>query len=70
MAYLTKQKINKAIKHLGLEIVGARGDGYFYFCDLENGAQVGKSVLVCYLHHNSLEEWKREAEKVREGVCC
>lgn len=63
---MTKNQINRAIKHLGLEIVGARGDGYFYFCDLESGAQVGESVMVCYLNQCTLQEWVEYAEQVKE----
>ena len=59
---MTKTVINKAIRHLGLEIVGARGDGYFYFCDLKTGAQIGESVLICYLNQCTLAEWVKEAE--------
>jgi hypothetical protein len=62
---VTKNKINKAIKYLGLEIVGKRGDGYFYFCDLKHGHQVGESVLVCYLNQLTLEEWIKEAEQAK-----
>ena len=57
---MTANQINKAIKHLGIEIV--KGKGYQYFCDLKTGAQVGESVLVCYLNHCTLEEWVKEAE--------
>jgi hypothetical protein len=60
---MTKNIINKAIKHLGLEIVGERGDGYFYFCDLQKGHQVGESVMVCYLNHLTLAQWIQEAEQ-------
>jgi hypothetical protein len=59
---MTKNLINKAIKYLGLEIVGKRGDGYFYFCDLQKGHQVGESVLVCYLNQLTLAQWIKEAE--------
>ena len=60
---MTKNIINKAIKYLGLEIVGERGAGYFYFCDLEEGHQVGDSVLVCYLNQLTLGQWIQEAEQ-------
>ena len=63
---MTKNQINRAIKRLGLEIVGARGAGYFYFCDLESGNQVGESVMVCYLNQCSLQEWVEYAEQVKE----
>lgn len=59
---MTKKKINKAIQYLGLEIVG-NGDGYFYFCDLKKGHQVGDSVLVCYLNQLTLSQWIQEAER-------
>lgn len=62
---MTKNLINKAIKHLGLEIVGHRGDGYFYFCDLQKGHQVGESVLVCYLNQLTLAQWIQEAEQAK-----
>lgn len=60
---MTKKTINKAIQYLGLEIVGNRKDGYFYFCDLEKGHQVGDSVLVCYLNQLNLSQWIQEAEQ-------
>jgi len=62
---MTKNRINRAIKHLGLEIVGKRGDGYFYFCDLQEGNQVGESVLVCYLNQCTLGEWVQYAESAK-----
>jgi hypothetical protein len=57
---MTKARINKAIKHLGLVITGNIGDGYFYFLN-ENGDQVGDSVYVCYLNQLSLKGWISEA---------
>ena len=60
---MTTYRINQAIKHLGLEIV--RGRGYQYFCDLETGAQVGQSVLVCYLNQCTLQEWVQWAEQAK-----
>ena len=62
-AYLTKKKVNKAIAHTGLTVVGTRGDGYFYFLDAE-GFEVGRdTVAVCYLHHLPLDRWVAEAER-------
>ncbi len=61
---MTTAKINRAIKHLDLEIVHERGSGYSYFCSLSNANhQVGDSVLVCYLHHLTLDQWVEKAEK-------
>ena len=61
---MTTTRINQAIRHLGIEIV--RGQGYQYFCDLETGAQVGESVLVCYLNQCTLQEWVQWAEGAKK----
>ena len=58
---LTKARINKAIAHTGLQVWG-NGDGYFYFLDLATQEQIGSSVYVCRLNHQSLECWVRDAE--------
>ena len=65
---MTKAKINSVIKHTGLEIVGTRGDGYFYFLDLKTGSQVGESVMVCYLYQLPLVMWVEEAEHAKATV--
>lgn len=62
-SYMTTSRINKAIKHLGLEIIHERGSGYSYFLDLATRDQIGESVQVCYLHQLSLEEWVKEAQE-------
>lgn len=62
---MTTSKINRAIKHLGLEIVHKRGSGYSYFLDLESGNQIGESVIVCYLNQLPLSRWVEEAEDAR-----
>jgi hypothetical protein len=51
---MTVKKINKAIGHLGLEIV--KGHGYVYFLDFD-GNQVGDSFMICYLNSLSIERW-------------
>lgn len=61
---MTKARINKAIKHLGLEIQNKRGDGYSYFTDME-GNQVGDSVYVCYMSQLSLAQWVGEATRAK-----
>ncbi len=59
---MTKASINRAIRYLGIKIVG-NGDGYFYFVDLaERIGQVGNSVMVCYLNQQSLQRWVSDAE--------
>jgi lysophospholipid acyltransferase (LPLAT)-like uncharacterized protein len=50
--------INRAIAHLGLEIV--RGSGYAYFVNKE-GDQIGESVMVTYLSHLSVAGWVNDA---------
>lgn len=62
---MTTTKINKAIKKFNLEIVSRRGAGYSYFCDLTTGAQVGESVMVCYLKQYNLAQWVEEAKAAR-----
>jgi hypothetical protein len=62
---MTTKKINKAIKHLRLEVTYTYGDGYFYFLDLKTGNQVGDSIFVCYLKQLTLEQWVDEAEEAR-----
>lgn len=63
---ITSAKINKAIRHLRLEIAYTRGDGYFYFISSITGEQIGDSVYVCHLNHLDLEDWVRAAEDRRE----
>ena len=63
---MTTAKINKAIKHLNLEIIHQRGSGYSYFLDLTTGNQIGDSVPICYLNQRSLEGWIDEAEHAIE----
>lgn len=58
---LTKKKINAAIAHTGLEVVGNTGAGYFYFLD-SNKDQAGESVYVNALNHLPLELWVHQAE--------
>ena len=60
---MTKQKINRAIRHLDMQIVGRRGAGYFYFVGTDPAiGQIGESVMVCYLHQQSLTRWVEDAE--------
>jgi hypothetical protein len=65
---MTTNKINRAIRHLNLEIIHERGSGYSYFLDTTTGDQIGASVQVCYLSSLSLEQWVQEAEQVRKLV--
>ena len=59
---MTRNRVNNAIKHLGLEI--QRNSGY-YFTDLERGHQVGGYVDVSCLKELALIEWVDEAEAAR-----
>jgi hypothetical protein len=63
---MTTARINKAIGHLNLEVVG-NGDGYFYFVDTVTGYQTGESVMVPYLNRLSLQQWAEEAEQARKS---
>jgi hypothetical protein len=66
MKYLSRSRINSAIREFHLVIV--RGEGYCYFLDRDTGTQVGDSVMVCYLWQLSLEQWKNEAREARNGA--
>ena len=63
---MTKARINKAIRHLNLEVVG-NGDGYFYWVDTVTQYQRGEHVMVPYLNRLSLDQWVREAEAARKS---
>ena len=65
---MTTSQINRAIRHLNLEIIHQRGSGYSYFLDIATGTQIGDSVQVCYLSSLSLEQWVQEAEAARKLV--
>jgi hypothetical protein len=65
---MTTAKINRAIKHLGLEIVHQRADGYSYFVEIGTGNSIGLSVMVCYLNQLSLEQWVEEAVGALEAL--
>ena len=67
-SYMTTAKINRAIKHLSLEIIHKLGSCYSYFLDLVTGNQIGESVQVCYLHQLSLERWVEEAQEALEAL--
>jgi hypothetical protein len=65
---MTSAKINRAIKHLGLEIVHERGSGYSYFVEIGTGNSIGLSVMVCHLNQLSLEQWVEEAKGALEAL--
>jgi hypothetical protein len=52
-------QVNRAIRHLGIEVV--RGDGYFYFVSKDD-EMIGCSVMVPYVNSMSLDRWIRSAE--------
>ena len=63
---MTTARINKAIRHLNLEVVG-NGDGYFYFVDTVTEYQRGECVMVPHLNRLSLQQWIEEAKQARES---
>lgn len=63
MARVTINRVNAAIRHLGLQLI--RGAGYFYFLSLA-GDQVGDSVMVYRLNHLTLQKWVELAELIYE----
>lgn len=65
---MTTRAINRAIRHLGLEIIHQRGSGYSYFLSLAHGGQVGESVYVCYLNQLTVAQWVLEAENAVKHI--
>jgi hypothetical protein len=63
---LTKARINKAIRHLNLKVVG-NGDGYFYFVDTTNGDTRGSNVDAPRLNVLSLQQWEAAAKAARNS---
>jgi hypothetical protein len=42
-------------------IIENNRDGYSYFTSTETGNQVGESVCLCYLNHQSIDQWVEDA---------
>jgi len=61
---MTKKRIDRAIKHLNMEII--KYAGYSIFTDLTTGHQIGEMVCVCYLKQLTLEQWVEEAKASKE----
>ncbi len=59
---LTKRTINAALRRAGIPVeIQNNRDGYSYFTSTLTGAQVGESVLVCYLNQQTVEGWVADA---------
>lgn len=63
---LTKKRINVAIAHTDLKIVG-NGDGYFYFVCTKTDSQIGSNADFPRLNMASLEYWVMLAEQARSS---
>lgn len=58
----TKRTINAALRRAGIPVeIQNNRDGYSYFTSTLTGAQVGESVLVCYLKQQTVEGWVADA---------
>lgn len=58
----TKRTINAALRRAGLPVeIQNNRDGYSYFTSTITGAQIGESVLVCYLQQQTVEGWVSDA---------
>jgi len=54
-------QVNRAIRHLGVELV--RGEGYFYFVSLDpDVGPIGDSVMRAHLNQAGLARWVIDAE--------
>jgi hypothetical protein len=61
---MTTRKINSALRRAGLNVeIQNNRDGYSYFVSTINGCMVGESVMVCYLNHQTVEEWIIDARR-------
>ena len=61
---MTTRKINSALRRAGLDVeIQNNRDGYSYFVSTTNGWMVGESVMVCYLHQQTVEEWIIDARR-------
>ena len=59
-----KRSIDRAIKHLGVEVHGKYGDGCYYFCSLKTGNTLdATSVYAARFNQLPLERWVKEAEE-------
>jgi hypothetical protein len=59
---ITKRTINAALRRAGLALeIQNNRDGYSYFTSTITGAQVGESVLVCYLNQQTVDGWVSDA---------
>lgn len=57
---MTVKQINSAIKKFNLEVI--KGEGYYYFVDIDSKSQIGPSINVRYLKDLSKQEWLEEAD--------
>ena len=62
---MTKKQINNAIKHTGLEVAGKRGDGCYYFVDIETNSTIDgcESIYIGSMKHFKKSQWVEEAEE-------
>ena len=54
-------QVNRAIRHLGVELV--RGEGYFHFVSLHpDVGQIGEEIYRAHLNQTGLARWVSDAE--------
>ena len=57
-----RERINKAINHLDLELAGGGKDGVFYFVQVSsNTALDSEAVYVSNMKHLTIKQWLEEA---------
>ena len=58
-----RNRINKAISHLDVELAGGGKDGVFYFVQISTDTALeAESVYVSNMKHLSIKQWVEEAE--------
>lgn len=60
MTNISKKAIDKAIRHLNMEIMA--GKGYRYFLDLTTGNQIGQAIMVCWYNQLTIKGWVNTAK--------
>ena len=58
-----RNRINKAIAHLNLQIAGGNRDGVFYFVSMDTNTSLDYSVYVSAMTHLTINQWVEEAEE-------
>lgn len=65
MPNLTAATVNKELKRLGYAERLVRGKDYYYFTEGDASTWSSCSVMVCYAHELTLEQWIEEYHSLK-----